>query len=332
MARDGVHDDERTPDPGADPELQDALDWFVRLQDAGATAADRRAFRAWYDADARHRDAYARVQAVWGAPELDRAARGLKTADGAAAPRPGRRVRRRGMALAAAVLLALVGLGALFDLPVRLQADHRTATGERRQVALADGSTVLLDSASAIATQAGDAARRVELLAGRAYFQVAGDRGRAFRVEAGDAAVEVRGTRFAVALGAEGTSVVLREGRLHVTGRGGGGAGAGGVTLSPGQRVRVTAEGPGRPERVAFPQGAGWVEGRLIFRDAPLSRVLDELRRYHAGTILVLDPALAQRRITGNYRLDDPVRTAEQLAALTSAELVRLTDRILLLH
>jgi len=321
MAQDTRHRSDDDPPNRDDAAVQEALAWFARLRADDASAADRRGFRAWYDADPAHRDAYRRVQALWQAPELDRAARALdRPAD------PARRPWRRRMLAVAASLLLLAGLGAAFDLPLRLQADHMTVTGEQRRIALADGSSLLLDSASAVAVGLRDDGRRVRLLQGRAYFEVASAPQRPFRVEAGDATVQVTGTAFAVARAGDATTVTLRHGRLRVR--------ANGATaeLNPGERLRAGADGPGAPTRVPFRDAAGWVDGRLAFRDRRLGTVVDELARYHRGLIVVADRTLADVRISGNYRLADPVATLAQLARLTDADLTRLSDRLLILH
>lgn len=325
----------RTGDGGSDAvageseELRVALDWFVLFQGSEPTAEHRRAFRAWYDADARHREAYARVEAVWRAPELEYAARGVDREDTQREQQQSRGIGRRSMAVAAVVLLAVVGVGVAFDLPLRLRADHMTGTGERREIALPDGSTVLLDSASAIQTGIAGEVRRVDLLTGRARFEIASNPDRRFRVVTSQAVIEVTGTQFTVALGADGTRVTLREGSLQVGHRGQSDTME---PLAPGQRIRMNARGLAGKEPAAFPAANGWVEGRLIFRDRTLSSILDELRRYHAGTILVLDPELGKTRLSGNYKLDHPVRVVAQLAKLASADLFRLSDRVLVLH
>jgi transmembrane sensor len=75
-----------------------------------------------------------------------------------------------------------------------------------------------------------------------------------------------------------------------------------------------------------------WHDGRLIFRDQPLGHVLHDLARYHRGWIIVANDRLKDLNVSGNYRLDDPVRIVESLAAATGAEMIRLTDDFIVLR
>jgi Fe2+-dicitrate sensor, membrane component len=71
-----------------------------------------------------------------------------------------------------------------------LAADVHTAPGEIRALTLSDGSRVELGPSGALAERSDDRTRRVELLAGRAYFAplpMAAAGGRPFVVEAAGA-------------------------------------------------------------------------------------------------------------------------------------------------
>lgn len=62
---------------------------------------------------------------------------------------------------------------------------------------------------------------------------------------------------------------------------------------------------------------AGWLHNQLVFENAPLSEVLDELRRYHRG-VISLDPRdrgmLDTLRFTGVLPLDDTGRALSLLS------------------
>jgi len=333
MTRHDRHDDPDAATTG-DATTDAALDWFLRLRAEDAGAAERTAFRAWLAADPAHERAYREVAAVWGDPATEAAARELRARakPGALARprRPRRRLRR--LAAAAAALLLVLGGGAYLGPFAGPRGDHVTATGEQRRLTLADGSRVLLDTASALDVDIDGGARRVRLRAGRAYFEVETDPARPFEVRAGAARLQVTGTAFAVAHTLEGTRVALREGALRVGTTADGGADASALTLRPGQQVTVDANGPRAPVRVDFARAAPWVIERLIFENRPLGAVLAELDRYHPGWIVVANPALRERRVTGNYRLDDPARTATRLAELVSGEVLRVSDRLLIVY
>jgi len=58
-----------------------------------------------------------------------------------------------------------------------------------------------------------------------------------------------------------------------------------------------------------------------VFDDRPLGEVLAELRRYYPGWIINASGPLDSMRVTGNYRLNDPVSVMRSLAQVTSANL-----------
>ena len=61
-------------------------------------------------------------------------------------------------------------------------------------------------------------------------------------------------------------------------------------------------------------QVAAWRRGRLIANDRPVSEVVDELRPYFSGLIVLTDGAFGRRRVTGVYDLHDPVAALRALA------------------
>src|SRR3546814_12524306 len=113
---------------------------------------------------------------------------------------------------AAAACLAVVSAPTLL---LMWQSDYRTGTGEMRNVTLSDGSSVTLDTGSAIAVNYGDGRRGVRLLAGRAWFDVAHDERHPFTVSAADARVRVTGTAFDVGLDDDSNDVTLARGGVQ---------------------------------------------------------------------------------------------------------------------
>lgn len=95
-------------------------------------------------------------------------------------------------------MLALA-IGALAWLdPAYKRERFATAIGERRDVTLADGSQLLLDSGSQIEVSWHPLSRRVALRAGQVLFEVSPARYRPFVVSAGSTDIRVLGTRFNV--------------------------------------------------------------------------------------------------------------------------------------
>ena len=115
----------------------------------------------------------------------------------------------------AATLLVVIGLTAAL-----LVTEHgriiQTERGERREVALADGSVVQVDPATRLRVKYEEHARYVFLERGRALFHVAKNVARPFFVEANDTTVRAVGTAFAVERQSDSIVVTVAEGKVAV--------------------------------------------------------------------------------------------------------------------
>ncbi len=210
--------------------------------------------------------------------------------------------------LAAAVLVLMVVAAA--QLPWRVWgADQRTAAGEQRVLTLADGSRVTLAGDSAINLDLSGERRRVSLLRGRAYFQVAPDPARPFLVDAGDARVRVTGTRFEVRRDSgDRVRLTVAEGQVIATGE------HRRLTLKAGEQVHWTRGRLGDSQRVDVGRVLAWLEGRLVFRDQPLEQILQELAPHHPDRLILLNRALGERRFSGTF---DTAKPDAALSALS---------------
>ncbi|WP_241653246.1 FecR family protein [Pseudomonas alkylphenolica] len=262
----------------------DALDWQVLLHSGNASEADRARYQRWCQLSPAHAEAAREAQALWGDLGHTQAAAELKTA----APRR----RRWGTAMAASLVLALVGYGGWQQAPALL-ADYHTSVGQQQRITLADGSQVLLNSGSALSVDFSNDQRRVMLKAGEALFEPASD-SRPFVVEAGNETLQGSGAVFSVRRDGSSNRVVVAQGEARV-----------------GERVLpVTADARAL---------TAWQRGKLIFNGKPLREVLAELERYQHGRIVLSDPQLAAMQVSGVFDLDDPhglLRTLEQRYAL----------------
>ena len=340
------NDHPSSPDPNGPPDrIEDqALRWFLELQ-ATADPETRQAFEAWRLRDRRHAAAFAKVSGLWNSAEFGEAvarqewAHGLRGGEGDAGPSPlqaGQRqprtvlggLSRRQVGAIAAILIVAIALAHVAGLSTYLQADYVTATGDRRQIALPDGSKMQLNSSSAVALDFSKARRIVRLLEGEAFFEVARDPDRPFRVSGQYADVEVTGTAFSVRATAEGDEVTLRHGHVSVLPK----SSHATVALASQQAVSVDASGPKAVHSVDVNDALAWLEGRIRFHDRPLGRVIDELRRHHRGVIIIANDRIKDIRVSGNYRLDDPALVVASLAEAVGARLTRVSDFVLVLR
>lgn len=175
--------------------------------------------------------------------------------------------------------------------------------------------TVAPDSAIAISFDAGE--RRVRLLSGEIYLDVTPDTDRPFRVEAEGVLVTVLGTAFNVSQTDYTVEVGVAHGSVRVAPNDAALPAA--PALSPGEFVRVDRSKRIQRGKQPASQIGAWRQEQLIAQDQPLGDVLARLRRYHAGTILLMDRSLADQPVTGVYDLGDPVAALRAIARSQNA-------------
>ncbi len=197
-------------------------------------------------------------------------------------------------------------------------ADLRTATGERRTEHLADGSRLLLDTASAVDIRFDGALRLLTLRQGAISIETAADTAtprRPFVVDTAHGRLRALGTRFTVRQEggrADGGPVRLAvtEGAVEVTLRG---AAHPALVVQAGQQTvlragEVTAPQPLQPEVTA------WTHGMLMADAMPLAAFCAELSRYRPG-LLQCAPEVRALRVSGSFPLGDTDRTLTMLAS-----------------
>nr|WP_191487490.1 FecR domain-containing protein [Pseudomonas sp. FEN] len=290
--------------------MDQALDWLILME--YPSAEQQAAFEAWYAADPRHAQAYARASDAWNAQPVFAAAQVLQQQR---RPSLSRRLRPHWKPLASAAAL-LIALGIHGNLPLRLQADHLTVAGERQHLQLEDGSKVLLNTNSAFSSRFNERQHQARLYKGEAFFEVAAERELPLEIDAGPVRASVSDTSFAVRYLDGEAQVQVQRGAVDLrtlddSAR---------LRLSAGNSVRVGPHGFGRPEKLDAQKDLAWVQGRLVFENCPMSQVLAELRRYYPGWIINNNEHLAQVAVTGNYRLDKPLDVVRALAQITSAK------------
>lgn len=271
-------------------------------------------------------------------------------------PRTARRARL--LWAAAAVLLGAAVIATMASLAGLLPTGGRgerftTIVGEQRHVMLPDGSSVELNTDTEIWVRMNDI-RRVELVRGEALFSVAKDAERPFRVLDGTTAVEAVGTRFNVYRQPQHTVVTVVEGRVLVsllekpapsppvvgaadraqpdrtaplsadlsdlmTERG--------VVLDAGHKVTVRTDGKvGELAPADVERATSWTRGRMVFDSDTLNTVVAEFNRYYGERLVIADPALGNRRITGVFRIDAPESFVALLSNLADISVERRGD------
>lgn len=313
-----------------------AMRWAVRAESGGLSAAEEAKLEAWIGADVRHAGAFARAMAA--SAYLDRSSalgQDYTPAEAVAEVGPSSRrwharITRRaaitagfGTALAATVL-GVVGVS------LRPRGTQlATQKGDMRRVALADGSSVTLNTETDVRVALERDARTIALVTGEAIFDVAHDPRRPFTVTAGETHVRAIGTSFIVRLlDAGDVLVTVREGVVGVTRSG-----------EPARRVpaggqvlvsRAAAMQVRDLSATALAQIDSWQQGRIDLTDATLGTAAAEFARYSNYRIVIDDPAIARMKVAGIYTTTDPRGFAEAAAlslglkAIVAPETVRI--------
>jgi transmembrane sensor len=239
-----------------------------------------------------------------------------------------------------------------------LRADVVTATGEQQDLTLPDNSRIKLNTDTAFGADLDGPRRIAHLYRGEAYFDIAHDASRPFIVETPQGRVTVRGTAFNIRLD-EGRMVVsVERGHVAVTARDAtsgdatsgdatsGDATSGDATSS--DATSSTAEMTA--DLVAGQQVAGdarrldgvtgfdasavtaWQNQQLVFYRTPLGTVIEELNRYRQGRIILTDPALKNRVVSGIFDLRRPDAVLATLEKTLHLRATNLANILILLN
>ena len=286
--------------PDARQAVRAAAQWLALLESGSANERDRANLQRWRDSCVSHEQAWQKAQALRQRFADLPSALALKSLD---RPDPGRRMALK-RALGAVALVPAAWLISR-QLPLDVwRADLHTAIGERKQLQLADGSSLQLNTASAVDVDL--QSRRLKLIEGELSLKVPSASPLTIQTKFGQIIVsqgevcvrqQARGCRVSVYNGAvqlqplQGLALALRSGQQ--------------VSL------QATGVGPISPFDVLAP---GWREGVLMAKNQPLGDFLRELGTYRPG-VLRWEPELEALRVTGSFRLDDTDRVLALLAA-----------------
>lgn len=319
--------------PISDEDREIAASWCVRLADGPLSSEAHDAFRAWLAAHPAHPELFERSFTAWQAvsdqahqPEMlwmrGQALQGFRSANRRrwASPMLG----WRKIAAAAACLVLLLGTTLWW---YYAPTTYQTAVGERRVIALADGSEISLDASSRVDVRYLGGRRELWLREGRAMFTVAKDPIRPFSVEADNRLVVATGTRFSVERVDGQMRVALFEGHVAVTevpGHGrrpvpirlANGTGSASDALIPGRELVVAGSAPvAEVEAIDPGEAAGWEAGLLQFSEEPLALAVQRMSRYSTLKLTVSRSA-AQIPISGQFRAGDIDAFIEGVTAL----------------
>lgn len=299
----------------------EAIDLVIRLQNDPGNPVAVEMVRVWRARSPAHRRAWARVSAIHGA------AGEVLTNRRKMARRENQGLTRRNLVAGGGLALGAVAAGyaLLPQALIRARADFVTGTGEIRQVALPDGSAATLGPDSALSVDFSAARRKIELLSGMAYFEVAPDAARPFVVASGDFTATALGTAYDVSSDAGFVTVAVDRGVVE--------ARAPGASLAAGARLEVgdwlmfdrSSRDVERGRRDAD-QIASWRDNFIVAEKEAVSALVARIGRWLPGRVVVADPFVGERRVSGIFDLNDPMRALEAIVHPTGARVRRVSS------
>lgn len=229
------------------------------------------------------------------------------------------------------VVGGMLGGGALLaagysapGLILQAQADVLTSTAEVRRVELSDGSVATLGPDSAIAVEIGSARRDIELIQGMAFFEVARDSSRPFAVRMGSMVTTALGTAFDVSDDGGFLNLSVSHGTVQadlpptfVRPA---------MTLQAGEWLSLsTADEAVSTGTRDVGQIAAWRNGMIVVEKERIAAVVARVARWKRGRVLIADPNLGNRPVSGVYDLSDPVLALEAVVQPYGGKVRELT-------
>jgi len=331
----------------------DACAWLAQLETGELTPADRDAFREWMHRNPLHVREIRRLAAL--SKNLNVLTGMTDSIEQASdhyefvlkrRERFGFRPMAAAAAAAATLILAAVIIidpsATPYSPSIELQtASYETDVGGQREVPLADGTKVVLNTDSKLLVRYTDAERHVELVKGEAYFDVEPDAARPFLVEANGRRVRAVGTAFAVKMLDSDFTVMVVEGRVELSGlktrRDGGvsrddrpvtsnepvllDAGQKAIQTSLERVAHISIQSPREQQR-----NLSWQDGIHDFSAMPLEDVIREINRYTRLEIEIVDPALRKIKFGGVFRIGDTQQLLEALMTSYGIDVQREGD------
>ncbi|MFJ2480319.1 FecR domain-containing protein [Pseudomonas sp. NPDC087598] len=288
---------------------EQAVHWLMEMQQGALSPRQQLAWQQWLDAHSEHRRAWEHIQRV------NQRLRGVASPLAHAAlnaPKSGSRRQ-------ALKLLLILGAGSAATWGMRehnplpsLLADYRSPMGQRRKIALGEGSQLQLNTASAVDVDG--AQRLIRLLEGEILLTAS----QSFEVRTAHGTLRTRDARLNVRQFADRTQVALFEGRAELTANG-----RAPLLLPVARQLSFTSTVVSDTQPLDANSGA-WAEGMLVAAHMRLGDFLDELGRYRRGQ-LSCDKKVADLLISGTYPLDDSERILDLLEISLPVKVKRFT-------
>lgn len=333
------------PDREHASEIDDAATVWAAKAERGLTESEKTDFDAWIDGDSRRLGAYIRAQAAW--IHAERAAALGKMPEGepvvivedrpADTQRPQLLSRRMVMGVGGALAASAA---AAYVVDVERYHTLESGVGEIRHIALKNGTTLVLDTDTRVDVVTSSNDRKLNLVRGQLFLDVARTRAAPLTVTARNLTVETIAGSFGLQnLIKAPLMALVTDGELLVSQSHGLLRDRRSIGVNKGHVLRLASDNRLAAAEV-HPAGTAeqaqllaWRDGMISFGGEMLADAVRAFDRYSATRIVVADPALARQKITGLFKANDPRGFATAIAASLGGvvsgqgELIRLTAK-----
>jgi transmembrane sensor len=288
--------------------LTEAADWILLFQSGNVNEQQREAFERWRARSPAHAEAWQRAEALLSTFDRIPNKIGSQALQGASGV--SRRRALRGL------LMLVVAAPAVWYVSSQLRGDWQetavTARGQRKSMQLPDGTTVVLNTDSAVDVRFTRDTKEITLTRGEILITSGHDDrsdDRPLLVRTPHGSLRALGTRFSVRLMDEATRSAVFDHAIEISP-----VAATARILNDGQQATFTAQGIVSTSAVDD-SDALWERGMLLLKNVRLADAVAELGRYRTE-VLRCDPAVADLRVSGSLSLDDTDRALAVLVEL----------------
>ncbi|MFT4076895.1 MAG: FecR domain-containing protein [Asticcacaulis sp.] len=279
-----------------------AASWLLRLDQNPDDETVRRELDIWLADDPRRRGAWLKAEAAWSmldqmpwpeqSPRVD-------------TPAPRRAFGRRDLILGAclvggATAVAFIGISAASA------QTFETEIGELRKIPVGDGLFVNLNTASRFSIRALGNRREVRLLKGEAWFEMPADPSMVLTVTAQGLRVRASRAAFSVRSSSGGTQVLVGRGVVDAEPA----VNTSNIKLDAGQLARLENDGTFKVSNLTaadITRQLAWRDGKIELAGETLAEAIAQFNRFNRRQLVLTDKALADQRLYGLFRADDPV-------------------------
>lgn len=303
-----------------------ATEWVARMDRAPLSDTEAEALKQWLAGDRRRRGAFIRAKALWIRSEPARALgpqydpKDFQPA--AASMGLGQRLKHWSGALAASLVVAVMLMATL-----QMPTAYATAKGEMRTVPLGDGATVTLNTDTRIKVYEDEGQRRIRVLRGEVLIEGAATAPPTV-VEVDGKHLEASAATFVVRkLDDQPAQVLVQEGRVVL-------AAATPIALAPNTGASLLEnEHEWQLRSLSFGQigrELAWREGKIALQGETLAEAVALYARYSDTPIVITDPDLARKPVTGLFAVNNPLGFSRAIAEVFGTQVRQESGRIII--